>query len=103
VTRAIDDVAPGFASRVLHRTMLSPLDIEQRFGVTEGALTHGEMGLDQILFMRPAPGLGHYATPIDGLYLCGAGTHPGPGIAGGPALLAARRVIADRKRSARSS
>ena len=100
VTNAIEAAAPGFAAGVLHRQTLSPLAIEQRFGVTEGALTQGELGLDQILFMRPAPGLGRYATPIDGLYLAGAGTHPGPGIPGGPGLLAARRVLADRNRKA---
>lgn len=95
VTGAIDAVAPGFTARVLHRAAWSPRDIEQRYGVTEGALTHGELALDQILFMRPVAALANHATPIDGLYLCGAATHPGPGVPGGPGWLAARRVIAD--------
>jgi phytoene dehydrogenase-like protein len=96
VTAAIEDAAPGFQARVLYRTQLTPRDIEQHFGVTEGALSHGELALDQILFMRPTAGLGHYTMPIDGLYLCGAGTHPGPGVPGGPGWLAAQRVLGDR-------
>jgi phytoene dehydrogenase-like protein len=98
VTGAIDAAAPGFAARVLQRTTLSPRDVEQRFGVTEGALSHGELALDQIMFMRPVAGLGRYAMPLDGLYLCGAGTHPGPGVPGGPGWLAARRVLARGRR-----
>ena len=96
VTATIDAAAPGFAARVLHRAVLTPHDIEQHFGVTEGAVTHAELALDQILFMRPAPGLGRYATPLDGLFLCGAGTHPGPGVPGGPGWLAAQRALASR-------
>jgi phytoene dehydrogenase-like protein len=77
--------------------VLTPVEIEERYGLTEGAPTHGEMTLDQILFMRPVAGASRYATPISGLYLCGAGTHPGSGIAGGPGWLAARRVNKDRR------
>ncbi|MCI0434931.1 MAG: NAD(P)/FAD-dependent oxidoreductase [Gemmatimonadetes bacterium] len=95
VTAAIDAVIPCFSSRVLHRAVLTPHDIERRWGLTDGAITHGEMMLDQILFMRPLAGWSRYAMPIDGLWLCGAGTHPGPGIAGGSGWLAARRVIHD--------
>jgi phytoene dehydrogenase-like protein len=98
VTRAIESVAPGFTSRVLHRVAWSPRDLEERFGLREGALSHGELGLDQILFMRPVPGWGRHTTPIAGLYLGGAGTHPGPGILGGPGWLAARRLLAGRGR-----
>ena len=98
VTAAIEGAAPGFASAVLHRAAWSPVDLESGFGLREGAATHGELGLDQILFMRPVAGWGQHATPIDGLYLGGAGTHPGPGILGGPGWLAARRLIAHRRR-----
>jgi phytoene dehydrogenase-like protein len=94
VTDAITCHAPGFADRVLHRAVLTPRDIERRFGCTEGAFTHGEMMLDQILFMRPVPGAGRYAMPIAGLFLCGAGAHPGPGIPGGPGWLGARHALA---------
>ena len=97
VTRAIGEIIPGLAERVLHRTVLTPKDMEDRYGVTEGAVTHGELTLDQILFMRPVAGWGHYAMPIAGLYLGGAGAHPGPGVLGGPGWLAARRVLADGK------
>jgi len=96
VTRAIERVMPGFADAVVHREILTPADIEARFGVTEGALTHGELTLDQILFMRPVPGWGRYAMPIDGLYLAGSGAHPGPGVLGGAGWLAARRILRGR-------
>jgi phytoene dehydrogenase-like protein len=98
VTGAIAEVSPGFAERIRHREVLLPADIEARYGLTEGAVTQGEMTLDQILFMRPVAGASRYATPLTGLYLSGAGTHPGSGIAGGPGWLAARRVLADRGR-----
>jgi phytoene dehydrogenase-like protein len=92
-TAAIGRLIPGFADTILHRSVLTPHDVEQRFGVTEGALTQGELTLDQILFMRPVAGWGRYVTPIDGLYLGGAGTHPGPGILGGAGVLAAVEAL----------
>jgi phytoene dehydrogenase-like protein len=98
-TRAIEQVIPGFSSAIEHRVAWSPHDLAQRYGLREGAVSHGELGLDQILFMRPVPGWGRHRTPIEGLYLGGAGTHPGPGILGGPGWLAARRVLADRRRN----
>jgi phytoene dehydrogenase-like protein len=82
---------------VLHRVVWSPPDLEERFGLHEGAASQGELALDQILFMRPVAGYGRHATPIAGLYLGGAGTHPGPGILGGAGQLAAQRLIRDRK------
>ena len=97
VTRAIEAVAPGFGSRILHRVTWSPHDLGERFGLREGAVSHGELGLDQILFMRPVPGWGRHTTPIGGLYLGGAGTHPGPGILGAPGWLAARRLLTERR------
>jgi phytoene dehydrogenase-like protein len=96
VTETIGGALPGFASRVRHRAAWTPLDLEERFGLTEGAPTHGELGLDQILFMRPVAGWGRHTTPIRGLYLGGAGTHPGPGILGGAGRLAARRLLSER-------
>jgi phytoene dehydrogenase-like protein len=98
-TAAIERAIPCFTSRVMHQTTLTPADLEQTFGLTEGAATHGELALDQILFMRPLPGLSRYATPIAGLYLCGAGTHPGPAIAGGSGWLAARSITGARVRT----
>lgn len=96
VTAAISRAYPGFESRIEHRLVLTPRDLEERFGVTEGALTHGEMTLDQILFMRPVAGWAHSAMPIRGLFLGGAGAHPGPGVLGGAGLLAARAALQKR-------
>ena len=90
VSAAVARVIPGFGGAVTHARVFTPADIESEFGVTEGALTQGEMMLDQIMFMRPIPGWGRYAMPIRGLFLGGAGAHPGPGILGGAGLLAAR-------------
>lgn len=95
-TAAIEQAMPGFSSRIEQRAVLTPRDLETQFGVTEGALTHGEMTLDQILFMRPVPGWGHYEMPIHGLLLGGAGAHPGPGVLGGAGLLAARATLTSR-------
>ena len=96
VTRAIGRAMPGFAEAITHREILTPRELESRFSVTEGALTHGEMTLDQILFMRPLPGYGRYAMPIDGLYLAGSGAHPGPGVLGGAGWLAAKQILRKR-------
>src|SRR6266850_1261272 len=97
VTAAIEAVSPCFTSRVLHQVTLTPLDLEEKFGLREGAASQGELGLDQILFMRPVAGWGNHRTPIDGLFLGGAGSHPGPGILGGAGWLAARRILGDRR------
>ena len=96
VRTRISRALPSFADSVLHQSVVVPSDIEARFGLTDGALTHGELTLDQILFMRPIPGLARYSTPIDGLYLGGAGSHPGPGVAGGAGWLAARAALSQR-------
>jgi phytoene dehydrogenase-like protein len=98
VDAAIEVLAPSFRSHVQHRVVWSPRDLEERFGLREGASSQGELGLDQILFMRPVPGWGRHATPISGLFLGGCGTHPGPGILGGAGWLAAERVL-DRARA----
>jgi phytoene dehydrogenase-like protein len=101
VTGVIERAIPRFGDTVKHRLAISPVDIEQKFGLTEGAVTHGELTLDQILFMRPVAGWGRHAMPIEGLYLGGAGAHPGPGIAGGAGWLAAKRVLSDGKKPKR--
>jgi phytoene dehydrogenase-like protein len=93
--RAVEGALPGLSPRIRHRLVLTPPDLEREFGVTEGAVSHGELMLDQILFMRPLAGFARYAMPVRGLYLGGAGAHPGPGIAGAPGWLAAR-AIGDR-------
>jgi phytoene dehydrogenase-like protein len=101
VTAAIESMAPCFGSRILNRVAWLPLDLEQRYGLPEGAATQGELGLDQILFMRPVAGWGGHGTPIAGLYLGGAGAHPGPGVLGGAGGLAAARLLADARRGRR--
>ena len=93
--RAIELVerhVPGFCTRIRHRAVLTPVDLEARFGLREGAVSRGELALDQMLFMRPVAGASRYAMPVQGLYLCGAGTHPGQGMTGLSGLHAARAV-----------
>jgi phytoene dehydrogenase-like protein len=92
-TDIIESYAPGFSDSILHRQVLTSLDLEQTFGVSGGHLDHAELALDQIFFMRPVPGWAGYNTPIDNLYLCGAGTHPGGGISGLPGYYAAKRIL----------
>ncbi len=96
VTQAIERVIPFSHSAV---SVMTPARIEDEYALTQGSITHGELMLDQILFMRPVAGSGRYAMPVDGLYLGGSGAHPGPGVLGGAGWLASRRVLADAKRS----
>ncbi|MEX0802452.1 MAG: NAD(P)/FAD-dependent oxidoreductase [Candidatus Binatia bacterium] len=93
VANVIESYAPGFKNLILHRQVVTPLDLEQTFGVTGGHLDHAELGLDQIFFMRPVPGWAGYGTPIENLYLCGSGTHPGGGITGLPGSYAAKKIL----------
>lgn len=87
---AVDAHIPGFAARIGQYAVLTPADLEARFGLREGAVSRGELALDQMAFMRPVPAASRYAAPVAGLYLCGAGTHPGHGMTGLSGLLAAR-------------
>ena len=93
VVELLAERAPNLKSAIIHRQVLTPKDLSDKFGVTQGSLYHGEMGLDQILFMRPVPGWGHHRTPVENLYLGGSGTHPGGGIVGGAGRLAARELL----------
>ncbi len=88
--------APGFKSSVIARQVHSPLDLERKFGLAGGDIMHGNMSLDQLWSARPILGHGSYRGPIKGLYMCGAGTHPGGGVTGAPGHNAAREVLADR-------
>ena len=89
--------ARNFKSAVLHRQILSPLDLEQRFGLIDGDIFHGQLGLGQLFSARPVLGYGNYRMPVPGLYLCGSGAHPGGGVTGVPGMNAAREIIADFK------
>ncbi len=96
--RCIDAVtryAPNFRQSILHRQVLSPLDLERRFGLTGGNIFHGAMPLHQLFGFRPVPGWSDYRTPVAGLYLCGAGAHPGGGVSGTPGRNAARMMLQD--------
>jgi len=96
VISLIDEYAPGFSSLIEHRQVLSPFDLERRFGITGGNIFHGEMSLDQMFVMRPVAGWARYRTPIDGLYLCGSGAHPGGGVMGAPGYNCAREMLKRR-------
>ena len=95
VTGIITRYAPNFRDSVLHRQVLSPLDLERDFGLTHGNIFQGDMTLDQLFFMRPLPGWADYRTPLRGLYMCGACTHPGGGVMAASGYNAAREILSD--------
>ncbi len=91
--------APNLTGAILEREVLAPPDLEDIFGLQGGSIFQGEQDLAQMAFMRPSPMLAQYATPLDGLYLCGAGTHPGGGVMAASGHNAAQRILKDRKRA----
>ena len=93
VINTIAEFAPNIKDVILHRQVLTPLDMEREFGLTEGNIFQGELTLEQLFFLRPAPGWAQYRTPVKGLYMCGSATHPGGGIMGAPGKNAADRII----------
>ena len=93
VIDTLSQYAPNLRSAIIHRQVLTPQDMEDEFGLTGGNIFHGELSLQQLFFLRPAPRWADYRTPIRGLYLCGSGTHPGGGICGGPGRLAALEIL----------
>jgi len=98
VVRKIAEYAPNVPNAILARQVLTPLDLERTYGLTEGNIFHGDLRLEQLFFMRPVPGWAQYRTPIRGLYLCGAGAHPGGGVTGAPGRNAARQALRDWKK-----
>lgn len=94
VIAALEGHAPGVRSRIVASEVLTPIDLEEHFALTGGQLHHGEIALDQLLVMRPAPSAARYATPVPGLYLGGSGSHPGGGVRVTAGLLAAEAVLA---------
>jgi phytoene dehydrogenase-like protein len=98
VIRTIAEHAPNVASSIIARQVLTPLDLERTYGLTEGNIFHGDLTLEQLFFMRPVAGWSQYRTPIDGLYLCGAGAHPGGGVTGAPGHNASHQALRDWKR-----
>ncbi len=89
--------APNFKNAVLGRQLLSPLDLEHRFGLVDGDIFHGALSLDQLFSTRPRMGYANYRLPLGGLYLCGSGAHPGGGVTGAPGHNAAREIVRDFK------
>ncbi len=98
VIKKIGEHAPNVANAILAQHVLTPLDLERTYGLTEGNIFHGDLTLEQLFFMRPVPGWSRYRTPISGLYLCGAGAHPGGGVTGAPGHNAAHQVLRDAKK-----
>lgn len=102
VIRTLADYAPGFEARIIDTRAITPLDLEREYGLTGGNIFHGAMTLGQLFDARPVPEWASYRSPIEGLYLCGAGTHPGGGVIGANGHNAARTVLADRSGDASS-
>ncbi len=96
VQATLESFFPGFGDLVLHREVVTPLDIERTVGLSEGNIFAGEFLAPQMYFFRPAPGWSQYRTPIDGYYQCGSGTHPGGCVMGAPGKLASQQILADR-------
>jgi phytoene dehydrogenase-like protein len=94
----VNQYAPNFKAAVLGRQIKSPLDLERTFGLVGGDIFHGALTLDQMFSARPMLGHGNYRGPLHGLYMCGAGTHPGGGVTGAPGHNAAREIISDFRR-----
>jgi phytoene dehydrogenase-like protein len=93
VIDTIAEFAPNIRDIILHRQVVTPLDLEREFGLSEGNIFQGELTLEQLFFLRPAPGWAQYTTPIRNLWMCGSGAHPGGGIMGAPGRNAALRIL----------
>jgi phytoene dehydrogenase-like protein len=103
--RCIDimtEYAPNFRRSVLHYQVLAPADLEATFGLTGGNIMQGTMSPSSLFFMRPLPGYADYRTPVEGLYLCGAATHPGGGVMGACGYNCAREILGERRPAAKS-
>jgi phytoene dehydrogenase-like protein len=98
VVQKIAEYAPNVPGAIIARQVLTPLDLERTYGLTEGNIFHGDLNLEQLFFNRPVAGWSQYRTPIAGLYLCGAGAHPGGGVTGAPGHNAAYQVLRDLKK-----
>jgi len=98
IVRTLSAYAPDLASKVLAAQLLTPKDLEDEYGLTGGHPFHGELSLDQLFTMRPQLGWARYRTPVQGLYLCSNGTHPGNGLTGASGANAAREILKDLRR-----
>ena len=95
VINTIAEYAPNIKDIIIGRQVLTPLDLEREFGLTQGNIFQGELSLEQLFFLRPVPGWAYYRTPIDNLYMCGSATHPGGGIMGAPGRIASQVILKD--------
>ena len=102
VIKSLSAYAPNLNELIIHRQVITPLDLEQTYGLTGGHILHGEPSLDQLFAFRPLIGWAQYRSPVKGLYLCGAGTHPGGGVTGAPGANASREIMRDLKAARRS-
>ena len=102
VVKTLTQYAPDLPEKILHHQIITPLDLEDTYGLTGGHIFHGELALDQVFTMRPVLDWARYRTPIENLYLCGSGTHPGTGLTGGSGANAAREILKDLKAMTRS-
>jgi len=98
VVKTLAGYAPNLEKIIVGRQLLTPLDLERDFGLTEGNIFQGELSLEQLFFLRPVPGWAQYRTPVQNLYMCGSATHPGGGIMGAPGRLAAMQILQDWNR-----
>ena len=98
-----NEVAPNFKSSILHADIVGPYEMEHDYGLIGGNIFHGELSLEQLFHMRPAPGFADYRTPVPGLYYASSATHAGGGVCGIPGMQAARAAIADRRAALRGA
>jgi phytoene dehydrogenase-like protein len=101
VVERIEGYAPGFSDAIEAAQVITPLDLERTYSMTEGNIFHGDLNVEQLFSMRPLPAWSRYRSPVDGLYLCGAGAHPGGGVTGAPGYIAAHAALRDLKRRSR--
>ena len=94
VINTLADYIPNLKDIILHSQVLTPWDLEQKIGLTQGNIFHGELSLEQLFFLRPVAGWADYQTPLKNMYQCGSGTHPGGGVMGAPGHLAAQKILA---------
>jgi phytoene dehydrogenase-like protein len=97
VVKTLAQYAPDLPGKILSHQIITPADLEEQYGLTGGQIFHGDLALDQVFTMRPFLDWARYRTPIDNLYLCGSGTHPGIGLTGGSGVNAAREILKDMK------
>jgi phytoene dehydrogenase-like protein len=100
VIDTIAEYAPNIKDIIIHKQVITPLDLEREWGLSEGNIFQGELSLEQLFFLRPVPGWAQYRTPIKILYMCGSATHPGGGIMGANGRLAALEMLKDSKGAA---